>query len=96
MVALPFAVCLNNPCCQQFASRAAFQARLLAAKTKKMQQLTFYEYSILMDIKNGSCKTGMESVLTKLRQKGLVCEVNGTYKIISGASYNYRGNTYKL
>lgn len=61
-----------------------------------MQQLTMLEYSLLQKIKTGTYPATWFGSEDSLKQKGLIKEVDGRLVIIPGASYNYRGNTYKL
>lgn len=62
-----------------------------------MQQLTFLEYSVLMDIRNGQDSTLKPAFVTaKLEDFGLINRTDNYHKIIPGQRYNYRGNTYTL
>lgn len=62
-----------------------------------MQQLTFLEYKILLDIKNGQDSTLCPAFVTaKLTSLGLIKKKDNFHIIIPGQRYNYRGNIYTL
>lgn len=60
-----------------------------------MQQLTFLEYALLMQIKNGTWNgIAFTAIVAGLYLKGLIS--HSWQYVISGKRYNYRGNTYTL